>query len=111
RLYDAQQRERRWQVHDQPATAEVAVGVMGLGAIGAAAGRALGGLGFQVAGWSRTPNSVAGVQTFHGAAQLDAFLARTEILVCLLVQTPQTERILNLSLFRKLKSDGAAGGA
>ena len=37
--------------------------------------------------------------------------ARTEILVCLLPQTPQTEGLLNLALFRKLKRDGAAGGA
>src|SRR5215216_1780936 len=34
RLYDAQQRERVWRVHDQPAASEVAVGVMGLGVIG-----------------------------------------------------------------------------
>ena len=111
RLYDAQQRERRWQVHDQPAAAEVAVSVMGLGAIGTAAAEALARLGFQVAGWGRTPKSVAGVQAFHGAAQLDAFLARTEILVCLLAQTPQTQGVLNLALFRKLKRHGAAGGA
>jgi len=111
RLYDAQQRERRWLVHDQPAAAEVAVGVMGLGAIGVAAAQALARLGFRVAGWSRTPKSITGVHTFHGPGQLDAFLARTEILVCLLVQTPQTEGVLNLSLFRKLKRDGAAGGA
>ena len=39
------------------------------------------------------------------------FLARTEILVCLLPQTPRTEGLLNLGLFRKLKRDGAAGGA
>src|SRR5262245_31447246 len=30
RLYDTQQRERSWRVHDQPAASEVAVGVMGL---------------------------------------------------------------------------------
>ena len=42
---------------------------------------------------------------------LDAFLARTEILVCLLPHTPETEGILNLTLLRKLKRDGALGGA
>jgi glyoxylate/hydroxypyruvate reductase A len=42
---------------------------------------------------------------------LDRFLARTEILVCLLPHTPQTEGMLNLTLFRKLKRDSAAGGA
>jgi glyoxylate/hydroxypyruvate reductase A len=111
RLYDAQQRERNWLVHDQPAADEVAVGVMGLGAIGAHATRALAGLGFKVAGWSRSPKTIPGIETFHGPAGLDVFLARTEILVCLLPHTPDTEGILNLALIRKLKHDGAAGGA
>ena len=89
RLYDAQQRERVWRVHDQPAASEVAVGVMGLGVIGRNAAAALARLGFKVAGWSRTPKTLSGVETFHGAAGLDAFLARTEILVCLLPRTPR----------------------
>jgi glyoxylate/hydroxypyruvate reductase A len=111
RIYDAQQRERTWRVNSQPAASEVAVGVMGLGAIGGAAATALARLGFRVAGWSRTPLKFSGIEAFHGAAGLDAFLARTEILVCLLPRTPQTEGILNLALLRKLKRDGAAGGA
>ena len=83
RLYDMQQQQRLWRAHDQPAASEVAVGVMGLGVIGREAARALAGLGFQVAGYSRTPKSVPGVETFHGEAGLDPFLRRTEILVCL----------------------------
>src|SRR5207248_3093769 len=46
-----------------------------------------------------------------GAAGLDRFLARTEILVCLLPHTPATEGILDRALFRRLKRDGALGGA
>jgi glyoxylate/hydroxypyruvate reductase A len=111
RLYDAQQRERLWRVHAQPAASEVSVGVMGLGAIGGNACGALARLGFKVAGWSRTPKALDGVQTFHGQAGLDVFLSRTEILVCQLPRTPDTEGILNLALFRKLKRDGAANGA
>ena len=111
RLYDRQQRERIWQVHAQPAASEVMVGVMGLGAIGAAAAQALARLGFRVAGWSRTAKAVDGIEAFHGAEQLDAFLAHSEILVCLLTFTPQTAGILNTQLFRKLKRNGAAGGA
>lgn len=111
RLYDTQQRERNWRVHDQPAASEVAVGVMGLGVIGVHAARALAGLGFKAAGWSRSPKSLPGVETFHGATALDAFLARSEILVCLLPHTADTAGILNLALLRKLKRDGAAGGA
>ncbi len=111
RLYDAQQRERSWRVHGQPAASEVNVGVMGLGVIGAHAAKALAGLGFKVAGWSRSPKTLAGIETFHGAAGLDRFLARSEILVCLLPRTPETEGILDLALLRKLKRDGAADGA
>jgi glyoxylate/hydroxypyruvate reductase A len=111
RLYDAQQRERLWRAHRQPAASEIGVGVMGLGAIGRHAAVALARLGFLVAGWSRTQKSVPGIETFHGAAGLDPFLARTEILICLLPQTPQTEGLLDLKLFRKLKRDGASGGA
>lgn len=111
RLYDAQQRDRVWQVHDQPAASEVAVGVMGLGVIGREASMALARLGFKVAGWSRSPKSLPGIEAFQGDGELDAFLARTEILVCLLPQTPQTEGLLSLALLRKLKRDGAAGGA
>lgn len=111
RLYEAQQRERCWQAHDQPATSEVGVGVMGLGVIGREVSAALARLGFSVAGWSRTPKSMPAMETFHGKAGLDSFLARTEILVCLLPRTRETEGLLNLALFRKLKRDGAAGGA
>jgi glyoxylate/hydroxypyruvate reductase A len=111
RLYDAQQRERVWQPHKNPSSDQVAVGIMGLGVIGGEAAQVLARLGFRVAGWSRTPKSVAGIESFHGDAGLDAFLARTEILVSLLPLTPQTSGLLNLALFRKLKRDGAAGGA
>jgi glyoxylate/hydroxypyruvate reductase A len=111
RLYDAQQRGRLWHPHHQPVASEVSVGVMGLGMIGAHVAAALGRLGFKAAGWSRSAKNLPGVETFQRGADLDAFLARTEILVCLLPRTRDTEGILNLSLFRKLKRDGAAGGA
>lgn len=110
-IYQAQQRERVWREHSHPSADQVAVGVMGLGVIGADAAQVLTRLGFMVAGWSRTPKSVPGVETFHGDAGLDAFLKRTEILVCLLPLTAQTEGLLSLPIFRKLKRDGAAGGA
>jgi glyoxylate/hydroxypyruvate reductase A len=111
RRYDEQQRQRLWRDHHQPAAGEVAVGIMGLGVLGRDAAATLARLGFRVAGWSRTERSVAGIATFHGAAGLDPFLARTEILVCLLPHTPATECLINLALLRKLKRDGALGGA
>ena len=90
---------------------EVNVGIMGMGVLGRDAAAVLARIGFRVAGWSRSPRQLPGIETFHGAAGLDAFLARTEILVCLLPHTPGTEGILNLALLRKLERDGALGGA
>ena len=110
-LYEAQQRQRLWKEHPQPAASEVAVGIMGLGVIGTEAVRVLARIGFRVAGWSTSEKLVDGVETFHGAAGLDPFLARTEILICLLPLTKTTRGILNRSLFARLKRDGAAGGA
>jgi len=111
RLYDAQQRQRLWRNHDEPAANKVAVGVMGLGVLGRDAADVLSRIGFRVAGWSRTATRIPGIETFHGDGDLDAFLARTEILVSLLPCTARTEGILNRALFRKLKRDGALGGA
>ena len=110
-IYDAQQSERVWKEHKHPSADQVNIGMMGMGVIGGEAAQVLARLGFRVAGWSRTPKSVAGVELFYGAAGLDAFLARTEILVCLLPLTTQTDSLLNFRLFRKLKRNGAAGGA
>ena len=107
-LYAEQQRARVWKEHNHPSLDRVAVGVMGMGVIGSEAAQVLARLGFKVAGWSRTAKSVPGIESFHGDAGLDPFLARTEILVCLLPLTPQTEGILDLALFRKLKRDGEA---
>jgi glyoxylate/hydroxypyruvate reductase A len=42
------------------------------------------------------------VQTFAGAAELPAFLARTDILVCLLPLTQETRGILDRKLFAGL---------
>lgn len=111
RLYDAQQSARIWRDHDQYAAQAISVGIMGLGVLGRDAAEVLRRIGFRVSGWSRTPRAIPGIETFHGPEGFDAFLARSEILVCLLPHTAATEGLLNLALFRKLRRDGNLGGA
>jgi glyoxylate/hydroxypyruvate reductase A len=111
RLYDSQQRMRIWHDHELPPASEVTVGIMGLGELGAPAAITLQRLGFRVLGWSRTKKDIVGIETHHGASGLEPFLNRTEILVCLLPSTKATRGILDLQLFRRLKSDGAMRGA
>ena len=96
------QAAHRWTQLYPPAAAETSVGVMGLGELGTDAAGKLKGIGFTVLGWSRSPKQIDGVETFAGDA-LDAFLARTDILVCLLPLTPETTGILNYALFGKLR--------
>lgn len=93
--YRRLQAERRWRPSRPVPMSASRVGVLGLGVIGAAAATALAGLGFAVAGWSRAPRQIDGVENFAGAERLDAFLARSDIVVCLLPLTPETEGVLN----------------
>src|SRR6202161_1451572 len=98
----ASQREKRWQPKAQWPAGEISVGVMGLGTLGSNAAGALRHLGFRVSGWSRSAKEIDGIACFHGEAQLDAFLRRTDILVCLLPLTPDTRHILARRLFATL---------
>ena len=100
--YRRQQQVAEWTPHAPPRASERRVGILGLGELGTAAAEALVALGFDVGGWSRTPKQLAGVTCFAGAGGFDAFLARTEILVCLLPLTAATDGILAAETFAKL---------
>ncbi|WP_299567936.1 glyoxylate/hydroxypyruvate reductase A [Enterovirga sp.] len=110
-LYDERQRQGLWRdERDQPAARDVRVGIMGLGVLGQDAARKLAVMGFDVAGWSRSPRSLDGIATFAGDEGLRSFLARTDILVVLLPLTPATRGLLNAALFGGLARDGRLGG-
>jgi glyoxylate/hydroxypyruvate reductase A len=98
----AQQRDHIWRIFGSPSAASRRIGIMGLGSMGAAAAQLLVATGFDVASWTRRAKTMAGVETFHGRDGLTPFLARTDILVCLLPLTPETEGILDRSLFDAL---------
>jgi glyoxylate/hydroxypyruvate reductase A len=93
--YRAQQAARIWRELPAPDTARRRIGILGLGALGGDAARALLALGFPVMGWSRRPKSLPGVETFHGEEGLAAMLGRSDILVCLLPLTPGTRGLLD----------------
>ncbi len=100
--YDRLQQTGEWRRLAKPDTATTRIGILGLGEIGAPIARLLAELGFAVAGWSRTQKSIPGVESFRGAAGLPDFLARTDILVCLLPLTPATEDLLDKAAFARL---------
>lgn len=111
RRYDRQQLAKSWEDdRNQPAARSVRVGIMGLGELGLDAARKLQVIGFDVAGWSRSPKSVKGLESFAGEDGMTPFLARTDILVCLLPLTPDTRGVLKAELFAGLAQDGRLGG-
>jgi len=111
RIVDAQA-ARRWDYFDAPRTApQTRAGIMGLGNLGLRSAEMLRDIGFVTAGWSATPKRIAGVESFAGSGALDAFLARTDILVCLLPDTEQTRGMLNGRLFATLPPGAAVVNA
>lgn len=101
--YERRQCDSEWTVHEQRRPGERRIGILGLGRLGSACARALHGLGFDVAGHVRTPREPAdSIPVYAGADELDAFLARSEILVCLLPLTNETRDILDRDLFARL---------
>jgi glyoxylate/hydroxypyruvate reductase len=105
--YLAQQRAGVWEEREQKNAAERPVGILGFGTLGQDAGRRLKALGFPVAGWSRSAKAIAGFQTFAGGDGLQALLAASEILVCVLPLTSETVGILNARNFARLPRGGA----
>lgn len=100
--YDSQAKDGVWEPLPLVSKDEFAIGVMGTGALGARVLDALGHFGFPLRGWSRTEKTIAGVRCFTGAEQLDAFLAGTRVLVCMLPLTPETSNLLDRALLENL---------
>ncbi len=105
--YAGQQRAHRWSPLPVAAPGARRVGVLGLGVLGQAVLAKLATFGFACAGWSRTPRAIAGIECYAGNAALDTFLARTDILVCLLPLTGETRGMLAAPLFAKLPRGAA----
>jgi glyoxylate/hydroxypyruvate reductase len=100
------QAKRAWATLPEPSAQEVRVGIMGLGEMGKACANALAAFAFQLRGWSRTRKRLDGVACFAGDNELEAFLADTDILACILPLTPATRGILDRSLISKISRRG-----
>ena len=98
--YRAQKANVEWRRYKQYLASDRTVGILGLGELGSDAARKLLALGFRVAGYSRRPKTLAGVQSF---TELGAMLPLCNALVCLLPLTEQTRGILSGERFSLLK--------
>ncbi len=102
RTYLNQQRDKTWTAHQVYPARSRRVGVLGLGTLGRAVLERLRAFGFSCAGWSRSAQHIYGVECHAGPDGLRDFLARTDILICLLPLTDSTRGILSRPLFDQL---------
>lgn len=100
--YKINQTKSHWKPKQYHRIADFTVGILGLGALGAALAKDLVRFGFKTSGWSNSKKEILEVQAFAGQADLPEFLATSEILVCLLPLTNETSGILNKTLFSQL---------
>ncbi|MFT5296518.1 MAG: glyoxylate/hydroxypyruvate reductase A [Colwellia sp.] len=93
--YLMQQKNKIWQQNKLIEPKERNVGLLGLGNLGRASVEKLCLNGFNVYGWSKNKTNIQGVKCFYGTAGLQEMLKYTDILICLLPLTDDTDSILN----------------
>ena len=91
--YQAAQANREWRRTRIVRPEERRVGFLGYGMMAKPPALVLKSLGFKVSAWVRSPREAAEVPIFHGRDQLEPFLNQTDIAVCLLPLTSETEGI------------------
>src|SRR5436853_3059069 len=91
--YQAAQANREWRRTRIARPEERRIGFLGLGLMAKAPALVLKSLGFPVSAWVRSPRADEEIPIFHGADQLETFLNQTDIAVCLLPLTRETEGI------------------
>jgi glyoxylate/hydroxypyruvate reductase A len=97
--YQAAQARREWLRQPIVRPDHRRVGFLGFGMMAKAPALVLKSLGFPVSAWVRSPRQGEEVPIFHGADQLKPFLNQTDIAVCLLPLTAETEGIFNARTF------------
>lgn len=91
--YQAAQARKEWRRVPIMRPEQRRVGFLGFGMMATAPALVLQSLGFKVSAWVRSPRPSAEVPMFHGQDQLEAFLGQTDIAVCLLPLTAETDGI------------------
>jgi glyoxylate/hydroxypyruvate reductase A len=93
-LYQQAQANREWLRRPIVRPEQRRIGFLGLGLMAKAPALVLKSLGFPVSAWVRSPREDEEIPIFHGSDQFEPFMRQTDIAVCLLPLTRETEGIL-----------------
>jgi len=100
--YLRQQHRGQWAQRVRLDKRAFVVGLLGLGVLGRAVAAPLAALRFPLAGWSRSARAVEDVTVHAGDSGLDAVLAQSRVLVCMLPLTPDTRGLLDRARLSRL---------
>ncbi len=100
--YAAAQARKEWRRATIVRPEQRRIGFLGFGKMAKAPALVLKSLGFQVSAWVRNPRYEPDVPIYHGADQLESFLGQTDIAVCLLPLTRETEGIFQTRTFNMM---------
>ena len=100
--FKLKQIHREWYPSEYTRVQDVTIGVMGMGAIGKNVALQLQKSGFHVQGWARTPKAWPEIKVYSGTSGFSDFLTQSNILVCVLPLTPQTQGIVNKTTLQQL---------
>jgi glyoxylate/hydroxypyruvate reductase A len=101
-FYLQKQQEKVWET-PEPIELPLRIGILGLGELGAACAAYLAAMGFEISGYSYSKKEIPGVTCLCAEEiSVEDFAASINVLVCLLPLTPQTEGILQYSLFQRM---------
>ena len=102
--YRRQQERSRWEELQIPHISQLGIGIMGFGEIGRFVAQKLSDFGFKVHGFGRSRKQSGRIEVYSGRDELGEFLKNSNVLVCLLPLTHETENILCAKLFNELPS-------
>lgn len=105
--FERAQRASRWDYIHPRDPETITVGVLGLGELGLIAARECARQGYRVHGWSNTLKTEDGIATSAGLEALPDILGASDILVCMLPQTPQTQGMLSAERLAQMKRGAA----
>ena len=103
--YAIDQTKGIWKPLNYRRIEDVRVGIMGIGELGTRLAKDLNKLNFRILGWSKSTKILNYVESYASDNELNKFLSRSNILVCLLPLTKETRGILNKALFEMLPVD------
>lgn len=98
-----QQKQHVWNRRPPQPLYGKTLGILGLGTVGQAVARKLQPFGMRIIGTKNSPQQLPGIDQVYGPGETDTVLEQSDFVLLQLPVTPQTENLMTMDRFRKMK--------